>query len=251
MGDQKMSTSRRTFLRGSLAAAPVSLAGSIGLLQLTGCQDNQQNAVADTSATASVLAPSTYTPTYFNAEEWRFVEASCSRLIPKDGNGPGAVEAGVPEFIDRQMDTAYGYGGLWYMHAPFVPDTPPEFGYQSQLTPRELYRQAIAAVNQYCANRYAGKKFADLSDKDRDDVLKGLETGQINSDDVPLDNFFTILLQNTKEGFLADPMYGGNKNMVSWKLIGFPGARADYTDWVSQHGKAYPLPPVDIAGERG
>ena len=43
-------------------------------------------------------------------------------------------------------------------------------------------------------------------------------------------------------------MYGGNKQMAAWKMIGFPGARADFTDWMDQAGKAYPFGPVSIEG---
>jgi gluconate 2-dehydrogenase gamma chain len=39
--------------------------------------------------------------------------------------------------------------------------------------------------------------------------------------------------------------------MGSWKMIGFPGARADFLDWVDKHGGRYPLGPVDIAGGKG
>ena len=51
-------------------------------------------------------------------------------------------------------------------------------------------------------------------------------------------------MQNTKEGYLADPIHGGNKNLASWKMIGFPGARADFIDWVDKYGAHYPLRPV-------
>ena len=59
-----------------------------------------------------------------------------------------------------------------------------------------------------------------------------------------------MLLQNTKEGYFSDPIHGGNKHMGGWKMIGFPGARADFMDWVDQYGKAYPIGPVGIAGRR-
>ena len=60
--------------------------------------------------------------------------------------------------------------------------------------------------------------------------------------------FFETLLQNTKEGFFADPVYGGNRDMAGWKMIGFPGARYDYRDWIDRHNQRYPLPPVGIMG---
>ena len=49
-------------------------------------------------------------------------------------------------------------------------------------------------------------------------------------------------------GFFADPIYGGNRDMCAWKMIGFPGARYDYRDWVGRHNERYPHPPVSIGG---
>ena len=57
------------------------------------------------------------------------------------------------------------------------------------------------------------------------------------------------LLANTKEGYFADPLYGGNRNMVAWRWIGFPGARADFTDWIDRPGRPYPFGPVSIGGQ--
>ena len=55
-----------------------------------------------------------------------------------------------------------------------------------------------------------------------------------------------MLWQNTKEGFFADPVYGGNRDMAGWRMIGFPGARYDYRDWIFRYNEPYPLPPVGI-----
>ena len=60
--------------------------------------------------------------------------------------------------------------------------------------------------------------------------------------------FFELVLGNTMEGFFADPIYGGNRDMVGWKLVGFPGARYDFRDHVAKHNQPYPLPPVSILG---
>jgi len=84
----------------------------------------------------------------------------------------------------------------------------------------------------------------------QDSVLTDLENGMLDFDNVSGKAFFDFLLQNTKEGYLADPIHGGNKNMASWKMIGFPGARADFLDWVDQHGARYPLGPVAIMGRK-
>ncbi len=58
--------------------------------------------------------------------------------------------------------------------------------------------------------------------------------------------FFELILNDTTQGFLADPIYGGNRDMCAWKMIGFPGARYDYRDWVTRHNEPYPYPPIGI-----
>jgi gluconate 2-dehydrogenase gamma chain len=235
MSNKPPSPSRRDFLRQSLMAVPaVSLLGTSAIAQT-------RQSPATTTAT--------YAPRYFTAPEWAFLQAAVDRLIPANEDGPGALEAGVPEFIDREMETAYGHGGFWYMQEPFVPDTHPTLGYQLRFTPRELYRTAIAAVDDWCQKQHQ-KKFAALSPDERDAVLHQLEKGEIKLEQLPATAFFNQLWTNTKEGYLADPMYGGNKHMGSWKMIGFPGARADYADWIEQPGKAYPFGPVSIRGDK-
>ncbi len=60
-----------------------------------------------------------------------------------------------------------------------------------------------------------------------------------------------MLLQNTKEGYFGDPIYGGNKDMGAWKMIGFPGAHYDYREWVTRHNERVPFEPVGLMGRRG
>lgn len=190
-----------------------------------------------------------YAPTYFNTDEWTFVRAACARLIPSDGDGPGAIEAQVPVFIDKQMAGDFGKASDWYMAGPHDPAADPRLGFQSPLTPAAIYRDGIATVNAWCKNE-KGKLFAELDTPAQDDVLK-----QLQANKVPLKpearDFFALLLQNTKEGFFADPMYGGNYKMAGWKHVGFPGARGAFREWAHDKGEPYPLGPVSISGERG
>ena len=60
--------------------------------------------------------------------------------------------------------------------------------------------------------------------------------------------FFGLLLDNVTEGFFADPIYGGNRDMAGWKLVGFPGTRYDYRDVVARPNQPYTLPPVGLQG---
>lgn len=134
------------------------------------------------------------------------------------------------------------------MQGPFNADAPAEMGWQSKLVPKEIYRLGIAATDAW-SKALNGKVFADQDSATRDDLLKQLETGKPAFDSVPSTIFFNLLLQNTKEGFFCDPIHGGNKGMVGWTMIGFPGARADFMDWVERN-EQYPFPAVSIRGER-
>lgn len=240
---------RRLFLRRSVAIVPIAaLTGTAQTQQLRATAASPQAGATGNAANANSAAA--YSPVYFHADEWAFIAAAVARLIPSDDLGPGATEAGVPEFIDRQMDAVFGYAAIWYMQGPFV-DAKPEFGYQAALAPRDVYRAGIAAMNNYCKTTFSGKTFAELDAANQDATLKLAEAGMLEFDGTSSKTFFNFLLQNTKEGYLCDPIHGGNKNAGSWKMIGFPGARADYADWVGRPGEKYPLPPVSINGPQG
>ncbi len=224
--------SRRSFLKASAAGAALS-----GLAL---------------SAKAQPAPPAVpldqYEREYLDAAEWAFVLAAVARLIPSDGEGPGAIEARVPVFIDRELAGDYGAASDWYMEGPHEADADPLRGWQTPLTPAQIYREAIPLVDQWCQDRH-GAIFADLDVDLRDEVLTALQKGEAGL--APeLKDFFTILLANTKEGYFADPMYGGNHEMQSWVYVGFPGARANYKEWVGRHNIEYPLGPVSIKGER-
>jgi gluconate 2-dehydrogenase gamma chain len=184
---------------------------------------------------------------FFTPEEATAVEALADRLIPPDPQTPGGRDAGCAVFIDRQLAGPYGESRGLYMRPPFAEGSK-EQGSQSPLTPAARYRRSLAALDQYCAARFGGKHFAELPDEQKDKVIAGMEKGQVTFDDVSARGFFDLLLQNTQEGFFADPLYGGNRDMAGWKMIGFPGARYDYRDWVERHNERYPLPPVGITG---
>ncbi len=183
---------------------------------------------------------------FFTPAEAAFIETAVSRLIPMDELGPGALEAGVSIFIDRQLSGPYGQGDHFYLKGPF-PKGQDTQGWQMG-SPATVYRAAILEVDRYTMDA-KGVVFARLSSEESDAILKALESGDAQlKGGVDAKAFFALLLQNTIEGFFADPLYGGNRDMVGWKLIGFPGARYDYRDFVNRHGEPYPLPPVAIGG---
>ncbi|MEL7696769.1 MULTISPECIES: gluconate 2-dehydrogenase subunit 3 family protein [Pantoea] len=243
MSEQKKGHSRRDFLLKTITLAPAMAVGStaMGALSLPLAAQAAETPAAPQQARD-------YQPAWFTAEEFAFISAAVARLIPRDERGPGALEAGVPEFIDRQMNTPYATGSNWYMQGPFNPDLPKELGYQLPLVPQQIYRLGIADADGYSKQQH-GKVFAQLSGEQQDALLQAMESGSAEFSQLPAKTFFAFLLQNTREGFFSDPIHGGNQGMVGWKLINFPGARADFMDWV-ERGERYPFPSVSIRGER-
>ncbi|PTQ07489.1 gluconate 2-dehydrogenase [Sphingomonas oleivorans] len=187
------------------------------------------------------------TPAFFKVQEWAFLEAWVDVLIPADADGPGAVEAGIVGFIDRQLAGPYGRGDFWYMAGPHFPDTPATLGYQHPYTPAGLYRRAIATIDGLCRRR-SSSGFAEWSTNDRRQLLLDVEGGRFVPADSTLPAFFELALRNSREGYFSDPIHGGNRGMLAWRMISFPGARADFTDWMDQPGRRYPLGPVSIDG---
>jgi gluconate 2-dehydrogenase gamma chain len=194
-------------------------------------------------ATAPHQAPrSTYL--FFNMEESAFIEAAVARLIPADEEWPGAREANVPNYMDKQLSGAWGAGERLYRGGPWQPGTPSQ-GYQLPFTPAELFHTALAAINKELAS--AGTPFATMSADQQDAYLKTLEAGGQGLNGVPSEVFFAHLWELTLEGFFSDPVYGGNRDMVSWRMIGFPGAYASYYDLVDKHGIKIDRPPMSLA----
>ncbi len=182
---------------------------------------------------------------YFTAQEAATVEAFVERLIPADDLSPSGKECGCAVFIDRQLAGPYGRAEGHYLAGPFQQGTKQQ-GPQSPTTPAQQYRIALAAFDRACRAKFAGKAFADLSNAQKDETIKGLEDGSLALDGADDKDFFKLILTDTQNGFLADPIYGGNKDMASWKMIGFPGAHYDYRDWIDKHNQPVKLPTVGI-----
>ena len=184
---------------------------------------------------------------YLTQPEIRFLDAAVERLIPTDDLGPGAKDAGVTCYIDRQLCSAWGTHGRNYRSGPWLDGTP-EQGFQSRLVPQEIYRIGIREINDYCRAQH-DKLFDQLPAATQDQVLQALEKGKVELPSLSSKLFFDLLWRNTEEGYFADPMYGGNRGKVGWKLIGFPGvASGDYNAHLDNPApyRAEPVSILDI-----
>ncbi|CAM5332762.1 Gluconate 2-dehydrogenase subunit 3 OS=Afipia felis OX=1035 GN=BN961_00367 PE=4 SV=1 [Afipia felis] len=183
---------------------------------------------------------------YFTGAEGRTMEAIADRIIPPDPDTPGGKDAGCAVFVDRQLAGPYGRKDGHYNRPPFMSGTKQQ-GEQDEATPAQQYRKALAALDQHCQGKFS-KPFAELSDDDKDAVLHELESGNASLDGIDGKAFFELVLKDIQTGFFADPLYGGNRDMVAWKMIGYPGARYNYLDWIDRHNERFPLPPVGLTG---
>src|SRR5690349_16174489 len=164
---------------------------------------------------------------FFDERGALIIAAAAARIFPSDESGPGATEAGVVIYIDRQLAGPYGKDRYRYTQPPFEKGLP-EQGYQDAATPRDIYREGLKPL--------AGFNRRDTAEQDK--ILTGIESSI----------FFTLLRTHTIEGMFCDPMHGGNRDMIGWQLIGFPGPRMSYWEEVDQfHGRAFRPKPVSLA----
>jgi gluconate 2-dehydrogenase gamma chain len=234
---------RRKFLVGAgVAGTAVATAMASGAAAPA---PQPQNA-APAAAQATVAAPAPEPLLTLTLTEHAFIVAAVDTLIPADELSPSGSECGVATFIDRQLAGAYGNGARLYRDGPFH-TAKPELGYQLPLNPRELFRAGIAATNDWSRKTY-GKDFDRLPEAARQAALKAMEAGKAELAGLSSRGFFNALLEIAMEGFFADPIYGGNRDMASWKMIGYPGLPASYREDIRKYfGKKYDKLPHSIA----
>jgi gluconate 2-dehydrogenase gamma chain len=236
---------RREFLTvaGVAALAPAAPAAAQQTQLATPSAATPSTAPPATTAAAPPVDEPLLTLT---ATEHAFFVAAVDTIIPPDQLSPSGSDCGVANFIDRQLAGAYGTGARLYRQGPF-PKGKPEQGYQLSLNPREFFRAGVASANEFTRKTWA-KDFDRLNEEQRIVALKAMEEGKAEFKGFGSAMFFNALLQISMEGFFADPIYGGNRDMASWKMVGYPGLPATYRHDIRTYlGKVYDKPPRSIA----
>jgi gluconate 2-dehydrogenase gamma chain len=154
---------------------------------------------------------------FFDPHEAQFIEAACERLIPADESGPGALGAGVPFYLDRELAGAWGTGGSLHRGGTWQPGTPPA-ARGTYLAPAPLFRTALSALRATPFHRWAAR--------DQDAFLRHLATGEARLAGIPSGAFFRMLLTLTVEGFFSHSVHGAARDRLAWPMNGFPGAHA-------------------------
>jgi gluconate 2-dehydrogenase gamma chain len=241
---------RRRFLIGAATGtAAVTVAGAFAAPDLAAAQPQETATETKPETAAPVAETQEYIPEpmqVLTATEAAFVAAAADAMIPADDLSPSGSECGVVTYIDRQLAGAYGAGARMYRAGPFHAAVP-GYGNQSPLTPLEFFRAGIKAANDWTRTTH-GKPLDGLESAKIAEALKTMEAGKAEFAAIGSRPFFNALLTMVMEGFFADPMYGGNRNMASWRMIGYPGLPATYADKMDAfRGKRYEVEPQSIA----
>jgi len=151
------------------------------------------------AAGAGVACTTNGTPWRFlTFDEARTLAAISDQIIPPDQD-PGAAWAGVVNYIDRQLCGQFQ-------------------------TLQQTYRRGIAGVDESSRVVY-GNAFADLAAQQQIDVLHRLEDSQAPGaiwKQSSSSEFFALVIDHTMQGYYGDPRHGGNRDGVSWKMLGLP-----------------------------
>lgn len=243
----KDAVSRRRFLKNTGMVAGGVVGGSV----LGGLLTNQFQTTEETKPEQTKQNLQEARMFFSRKDDFETLSAATERIFPEDENGPGAIELGVPYFIDKQLASYWGNNAKSYMHDPFrqnqqvrdyqhkdsrqdksgantstkAPTPTPR--YQTRLNRGEIFLHGLRRIEEVSHDQY-GEKFIDLEDKDQDKILESFESGEVNMEAISSKTFFNFLLQTTIEGAYADPVYGGNKNMMGWKMKEYPGPRMAY-----------------------
>ena len=274
--------SRRGFFRGVMitaASLPVVISGcspeeeAVNPIQSerqAGLQPSPPPPLNPNVPLAPTTPPSASRLRTFTPHEARTVDALTARILPGTPDDPGAHEAGVVTYIDNMLAYQEGFNESTYREPPhaqlYEGDAPPEdedtsfetvwvaadqierYGYQSIVSPREVYRLGVIAVDTYARAKH-DQPFVNLSEEEQKTIIEEMVSGDatVGFEQISATSFFTVLRRHTAEGMFSDPAYGGNRDMVGWRLIGYPGAQRAYTEADIRTASDTPRPPQSLA----
>lgn len=222
--------SRRKFVKGT----GLVIGGLAGGSLLGGFFTNQFQ-TEPTTAPVDEKEEKAYTEArmfFTRLEDFKVLEQATERIFPEDENGPGAIELGVPYFIDKQMAGEWGVNSKEYMKGPFIQDQETH-GYQSRLKRGDIFILGLRKMNEVSQSQ-VGESFDAAGEEKQNEILSSFENGEVDMVGVKSEIFFNLLRKMTLEGAYADPLYGGNKDMMGWKMREFPGPRPAYIDVIEE-----------------
>lgn len=124
-------------------------------------------------------------------------DAFAARVIPSDDGTPGAREAGATRFLDNSLAT-------------FAKDRREQLAHALEALDGMAAKRGVSGV---VAARPATSPFAAIDASAQDEIIREFE----KSIPEAFDGLRTIVIAGT----FSNPGYGGNRNKLGWKLLGF------------------------------
>jgi gluconate 2-dehydrogenase gamma chain len=213
----KHDATRRAFLvRAAVGAGAVAGARVVPEAY---AQNHEPRQEGDAPAAAQPHSNGAEQGAFFNYENAATIVAFTERLMPGAPSKPGALDAGVVNYIDLALSGAYA-------------------------DLQDFYRRGLAQLDAYCHKTY-NESFVRLDAARQDEVIAALEQGKATGFTWPTAQaFFDTIRTHTMEGMFADPVYGGNKDFAGWRLVGFPGAQGIFTPTDLQNRQAFIRAPM-------
>lgn len=235
--------SRRKFLKNSGYVAGGFVGGGLlfGLLENPFKTEETTTTVSDDGDSGREFFESRMF--FTRAEDFAILEQAVERIFPEDDNGPGAIELGVPVFIDKQLAGDFGSNKKDYMHPP-LRSVKGVQSYQTLMSRGEVFIEGLRKLDFESKDRH-DESFKDLEEDRMDEILQDMEDEKIELEGVSSATFFKLLRKMTIEGAYSDPLYGGNKDMKGWKMREHPGLRASYKDLIDSE-EFQKLEPVSL-----
>ena len=249
---EDVSQSRRKFLKNTGVFAGGVVGGSV----LGGLLTNQFMPTKEQTKGTEAGKPLQHARVFFSRQkDFDVLSAATECIFPEDDLGPGAIGLGVPYFIDKQLASSWGTNAKEYMRDPFwqnqqtedyqkkdtrqdksgpnvetkAPTPTPR--YQTRLNRGDVFLQGVKQIENASKDRF-DESFVKLDEEQQVEILQAFENNEVDMKGIAAVTFFNLLLQLTLEGAYADPVYGGNKDMMGWKMKEYPGPRMSYLDQI-------------------
>lgn len=221
---EETENSRRSFLKNSgLALGGLAVGGAFG-----GVFVNNRNS-SDEKTEQTRSANPNEALMFFTPDEFQATVAASDRIFPADDLGPGAAALNVAIYIDHQLASQWGVNTNDYRMGPWYKAEATQ-GDQVRLLRKDLFRQGLKRLDAH-SHTQLQNNFVDLEENEQDTMLTDFENGDADSiSGTSSKEFFKLLQQLSMEGVYADPMYGGNNEMIGWSMRDYPGTRMNYVE---------------------
>lgn len=133
---------------------------------------------------------------FFSEAEARLLIPMCEQIIPRDDT-PGATDAGVIFYIDRQLSSVFS------RH-------------------QQTYRLGLKSFRKTCLQVYQ-TPFEQLEFARQTEALRLIESGKAPKElwgNPSSSTFFNLVLDHTRQGFYGSPRHGGNRDYASYRMLG-------------------------------